>query len=369
VDEPAALTDDERACWVACLQVAGLGPVKFGRLLERFGTASAVWQADHAALLAAGLDGKTSDAFLALRRVHDPVQGYRRATRDGITVLTLRDPTYPPLLKEIYAPPPVLFLRGELLYEDRLALAVVGTRGATAYGKLVTERLVADLARHGVTIVSGLARGIDAAAHRAALQAGGRTVAVLGSGVDVIYPSEHRGLAAAILKAGALISEYLPGAKPERDNFPARNRLIAGLTIGTLIVEAGDVSGALITARMALEQNREVFAVPGNVTSQSSAGTNALIQRGEAKLVSRADDVLEELNPDLVVEQLELTELLPENETERALLQALSSEPVHVDDLARATTLPIATVTATLTMLELKGAVRHAGSMTYTLAR
>lgn len=359
----------ERACWIALLRVPGLGPVKFGRLIEGLGTAVATWEAGRDALRAAGLDAKTADALLEFRRGHDPLRAYGQVVLQGITVLTLADAAYPPLLKEIYAPPPVLFLRGELAPDDRLCLAVVGTRGVTAYGRLITERFVSALVEHGVTIVSGLARGIDAVAHRTTLEAGGRTIAVLGSGVDVIYPSEHRGLAESIAVNGALVSDYAPGTKPERDNFPARNRLIAGLTRGTLIVEAGEVSGALITARMALEQNREVFAVPGNVTSAASAGVNALIRRGEAKLVARVEDILEELHPDLVAEQLSLSDLLPENELEGAILRALSAEPLHVDDLSRATSLPIATVSSTLTMLEMKGVVKSAGGMVYARAR
>ncbi|HEY8744475.1 MAG TPA: DNA-processing protein DprA [Chloroflexota bacterium] len=359
----------ERAHWVALLRVSGLGPVKFGRLLEAFGSATAAWTASPADLRGTGLDARTSEALTNFRSGHDPLAAHTRILQQGIDVVTLLDADYPPLLKEIYAPPPVVYLRGRVLPDDQLALAVVGTRGASAYGRLVTERFVSALVENGVTIVSGLARGIDAVAHRAALQAGGRTIAVLGSGVDSIYPSEHRGLAEAVVASGALLSEYAPGTKAERDNFPARNRLIAGMTRGTLVVEAGEVSGALITARMALEQNREVFAVPGNVTSAASAGVNALIRSGEAKLVARVEDILEELNPGLVTEQLRLTDLLPDNELESALLRALSAEPLHADDLARATALPIATVSSTLTMLEMKGIVKHAGGMVYARAR
>lgn len=365
----APLDDAERAHWIALLRVSGLGPVKFGRLLEAFGTATVAWQAPLADFRAAGLDARTAEALATFRGGHDPTASYTRIRQQGIRVVTLQDADYPPLLQEIYAPPPVIFLRGTLLPDDQLALAVVGTRGITAYGRLVTERFVSALVDNGIMIVSGLARGVDAVAHRAALQSGGRTVAVLGSGVDTIYPSEHRSLAESIIANGALLSEYAPGTKPERDNFPARNRLIAGMTRGTLVVEAGEVSGALITARMALEQNREVFAVPGNVTSGSSIGTNSLIRRGEAKLVTRVEDILEELNPDLVVEQLRLVDLLPDNELEGALLRALSAEPLHVDDLSRATALPIATVSSTLTMLEMKGSVKHAGGMVYARAR
>lgn len=365
----APLTDAERAHWIALLRVSGLGPVKFGRLLEAFGSATAVWQAASGELRAAGLDARTTEALVTFRAGHGPLPALARLGQQGIEAVTLLDAQYPPLLKEIYAPPPVIFLRGTVLPDDQLALAVVGTRGATAYGRLVTERFVAALVEHGVTIVSGLALGIDAVAHRAAVQYGGRTIAVLGSGVDTIYPGTHRGLAESILRNGALLSEYAPGTKPERDNFPARNRLIAGMTRGTLVVEAGDVSGALITARMALEQNREVFAVPGNVTSAASAGTNALIRAGEAKLVARVEDILEELNPGHVAEQLRLVDLLPDNEMEAVLLRALSAEPLHVDDLSRATALPVATVSSTLTMLEMKGSVTHAGGMVYARAR
>lgn len=365
----APLDDRERAHWIALLRVSGLGPVKFGRLLDGVGRATAAWEAPLSELRAAGLDARTADALIAFRAGHDPVHAHGRIAAQGIGVVTLHDADYPPLLKEIYAPPPVLFRRGTLLPDDALALAVVGTRSATPYGRLVTERFVSALVASGVTIVSGLARGIDAVAHRAAIQSGGRTIAVLGSGVDTIYPGEHRSLASAVIEHGALLSEYAPGTKPERDNFPARNRLIAGMTRGTLVIEAGEVSGALITAHMALEQNREVFAVPGNITSTHSAGTNALIRHGEAKLVARVEDILEELNPDLVAEQLRLVDLLPDNDLESALLRALSAEPLHVDDLSRATSLPIATVSSTLTMLEMKGSVKHAGGMVYARAR
>lgn len=363
------LDDAERAHWIALIRVPGIGPIKFMRLCEHFGAAQAAWSADQGELQAAGLDARSADSLISFRTGHDPTRAFTQVQRLGVQAVTLADDEYPALLKEIYAPPPVLFIKGTLLPTDGLALAVVGTRSATAYGRLVAERFVSALVENGVTIVSGLARGIDAVAHRVTLEHGGRTIAVLGSGVDVIYPNEHRSLAEAISAGGALISEYAPGTKPERDNFPARNRLIAGLTRGALILEAGEVSGALITARMALEQNREVFAVPGNVTSAASAGTNALIRQGEAKLVTRVEDILEEINPGLVAEQLRLVDLLPDNEVERVLLRALSAEPLHVDDLARAADLPVATVSSTLTMLELKGMVKHAGGMVYARAR
>jgi DNA processing protein len=244
-------------------------------------------------------------------------------------------------------------------------VAIVGTRNVTPYGREVTHRLVSDLVRHNVTIVSGLARGVDGLAHRAALDAGGRTIAVFACGVDIIYPSEHRRLAEEIVASGALVSEYPTGAAPEAGNFPARNRIIAGLTLGTVVIEAGARSGALITAQRALEQNREVFAVPGSIFAPRSIGTNRLIRDCGAKLVLSAEDVLDELNLQRVPQQLEMRQLLPENETESRLLALLSPEPQHIDALTRQSTLAASEVSAALAIMELKGMARHIGGMQY----
>jgi DNA processing protein len=245
----------------------------------------------------------------------------------------------------------------------------VGTRRATAYGREVTRQLVSALAANGVTIVSGLARGIDAAAHQAALDAGGRTIAVLGSGLDLVYPPEHKLMAEAVADAGAVVSEFALGTRPESANFPARNRIISGLALGVLVVEAGDKSGALITAHMAAdEQGRPVFAVPGSVLSRASTGTNRLIQQG-ARPVLGAEDVLEELNLSMVVQHAEARASLPVNDTENRLLNHLSREPVHVDELRALAGLPVAEVSAALAMMELKGMVRQVGGMNYVLAR
>ncbi|MCL4508888.1 MAG: DNA-processing protein DprA [Chloroflexi bacterium] len=364
-------TADDTAYWVALSQVPGLGPVKFNRLLTYFGSTVAAWEAPPRQLLDAGLDTRTVRALEERRLRQAPDRDLQTIVGRGVIVLTLADERYPRLLREITAPPPVLYVKGSLEASDEQAIAVVGTRTCTPYGKMVTEQLVRALVGAGYVIVSGLARGVDSHAHRTALTEHGRTMAVLGSGVNVIYPSEHRQLAEQVSRSGALISEYPPFAKPERDNFPARNRIIAGVSLGALVVEAGEVSGALITARMALEQNREVFAVPGSITSPASDGTNGLIKRGEAKLVSRVEDILEELEPATAqrVVQHALTEVLPENELEATLLRLLAAEALHVDELSRSAELPVATVSGTLTVLELKGLVHHLGGMVYCRSR
>jgi len=251
-----------------------------------------------------------------------------------------------------------------MLPGDRWAVAVVGTRRVTAYGRQVVERLVPELSRAGVTIVSGLARGIDGVAHRVALASGGRTLAVLGSGLDRMYPTEHAALAREIVGQGAVLSEFPLGTPPDALNFPRRNRIISGLAMGTLVVEAGSTSGALITADFALEQGRDVFAVPGSILSPASDGPNRLIKEG-AKPVTCAQDILEELNLTAVAQHEAVREALPENDTETALLRLLSQEPLHVDELGRTAALPVAEVSSALTMLELKGLVRQVGGMNY----
>ena len=359
---------EELGYWVAFTKVTGIGPMRFRRLLDHFGSMQAAWTASSQALGQAGLDAKVVDAVESARATVSPAREVERLDKAGVSVLTWQDAGYPERLRQIYAPPPVVYLRGSLSGADDWAVAVVGTRRASVYGQEVTRRLAGDLAQSGVTVVSGLARGIDTCAHQAALAAGGRTLAVLGSGVDVIYPRENARLAQSIVENGALISEYPLGTQPEATNFPQRNRIISGLSLGTLVVEADTTSGALITADFANEEGREVFAVPGSILTRGSSGTNRLIQQG-AKLVTSVQDILEELNLGSVPQQLEMKTLLPENEVEAALLQLLTSEPTHVDDLVRASALPTATVSAALTMMELKGMVRQIGGMSYVRGR
>jgi DNA processing protein len=354
--------------WVGFNLIPGIGRVRFSQLINHFGDLETAWHASPAELKAAGLDERIVPRLTNVRAKISLDAEMERLERYRVKVLTWNDPAFPPRLKEIYDVPPVLYVRGELTAEDEWAIATVGTRRATMYGREVTERIVTNLARSKITIVSGLARGIDSIAHRAALDAGGRTVAVFACGLDVVYPPENLKLAQAIMEHGALVSDYHLGAKPKAENFPRRNRIMSGLSLGVLVTEAGESSGALITANLALEQNREVFAVPGSVLSPASQGTNRLIQDG-AKLVRDADDILEELNLTVVPQQLEMKELIPADETESLLLRQLGHEPTHIDDVCRQSRLPVSVVSSTLALMELKGMVRQLGGMNYVLAR
>ncbi|MCC6173704.1 MAG: DNA-protecting protein DprA [Chloroflexi bacterium] len=344
--------------------VSQIGPSRFARLLERFESAEAAWRASPLELAGAGLDRRAIESLVALRSRVDPAAECRRLEAAGVSILTLDDSAYPSRLRETADAPPVLYVKGQLTLADDWAIAVVGTRRMTVYGRQVTERIVGDIARAGVTIVSGLARGIDTVAHRAALAAGGRTIAVLGSGLDRMYPHENTALAAEIAQHGAVISEFPLGAPPDAMNFPRRNRIVSGLAQGTLVVEADHKSGAMITAATAAEQGRDVFAVPGSILSPASAGPNQLIKEG-AKVVTEAVDVLEELHLTAVLEERQARAELPGDPTEAAILERLSHEPTHVDDLTRATELPSSVVTSTLTLLELKGLARQIGGMLY----
>lgn len=354
--------------WVGFSQVSGIGAARLRALLDYFGHLEEAWKAPTHDLQQAGLDKRSLANLIATRGRLDLDAEVEKLARAQVQVLTWDDAAYPPNLRQIFNAPPVLYIRGSVETRDEWAVAVVGTRRASVYGKEAARLVATGLARAGVTVVSGLARGIDTIAHRASLEAGGRTLAVLGSGPDVVYPYENARLAAEILERGALISEYPLGTRPEARNFPPRNRIISGLTLGTVVVEAGRSSGALITADFAVEQGRDVFSVPGSIFARGSQGTNSLIQQG-AKVVCDISDVLEELNLTMISEQAQARAIIPDNETEAALLEHLSEEPVHVDALGRAVDLPIAEVTSTLALMELKGQVRQVGGMNYVLAR
>ncbi len=362
-ERPNEQLDERLVSLLALNLVEGVGPVLQRRLLERFGSAEKVLAASVEALLTVpGVGRRLARAIHEAAQSQEAQQELERCQRLGIELLVKGEPSYPKNLENIPAPPLILYSRGRLLPQDELAVAVVGTRRCTVYGRQQAERLAAGLARAGVTVVSGLARGIDAAAHRGALAAGGRTVAVLGTGLATVYPPEHHQLAEQVAAQGALLSEFRLDQKPLAGLFPQRNRIISGLSLGVIVVEAGRHSGALHTARHAMEQGREVMAVPGRVDSLTSEGCHELIRDG-ATLVRNVDDVLEALGPlpePLVVEekQSQRTLFSPRelklNEQERQVWDLESEEPRPIDEILRSASLPASRVLATLTVLEMK---------------
>ncbi len=347
--------------WLALSLTPGVGSIFIKRLLDRFGTPEAVFQAPLDELLQIeGLGEKVAREIQkgpAEKKVEKELHLLEGV---GGKVMTMKDASYPKRLKEIYDPPPVLYVRGELREEDELAVAIVGSRKTTPYGKWMTEKMGQELARHGITIVSGMARGIDSHAHWGALSGGGRTIAVLGSGVDVVYPPENRNLYKRIIDQGAVLSEFPMGSPPEGGHFPKRNRIISGLSIGVVVVQAGMESGSLITANYALEQGREVFAVPGNVGSDSSRGTHQLIKDG-AKLVESSEDILEEVLPQWRRERETPQDVerpvLDLSEEENVLYEQLGETPLHIDVLIRESQFDPGKVSSLLLNLELKGLI------------
>jgi len=360
---------DELKYWTAFHRIPGVGRVRYQALVGRFGSLADAWSAGPADLRSAGLEDRIVRAIVAERPNLDPDSELERLEKHGVRALTWNDDAYPALLKEIDDPPPVLYVRGDLSSADEWAVSVVGTRRPTPYGRQVAEEISYQLASNRICVVSGLARGVDAIAHRAAIQAGGRTIAVLACGLDIVYPPEHAKLAREIMEHGALISDYPLGTQPRGDYFPRRNRIMSGVSLGVLVVEGDVKSGALITARLALDQNRDVFAIPGSIFSPQSRGTNAIIQKGEAKLVQTVEDVLEELNLTMVPHQMEMQELMPATDTEAGLLRHITKEPVHIDEVCRQSGLPVSTVSSVLAMMELKGLIKQMGPMAYVRAR
>lgn len=343
----------------------GVGPRTYQALLERFGEPEGIDRATLAELRTVpGVGPKMARAILEARQTVDAAEELRNCRERSVHAYGWEDPAYPRPLLNIHSPPIVLFVRGELLATDALAVAIVGTRHASSYGLRQAERLAGGLARAGMTVVSGLARGIDAAAHRGALQAGGRTIAVLGCGVLNVYPPEHKELATQVLARGAMISEAPPRSQPQSGLFPQRNRIISGLSLGVVVVEAAERSGALISAEHAMEQGREVFAVPGPIDSRTSRGCHQLIRDG-AKLVESVDDVLDELGP--LVSSLPRPDgrvirhpaELQLNDQEQAVLDATTTEPTSIDAIVHRSALPIHRVLATLSVLEMRRLIRR----------
>jgi DNA processing protein len=345
--------------WLALSLIPGVGSTLIKRLVDQFDSPEAVFQSPMKELQK--IEGLSEKVALEIRK--GPLE--KRVERElsllkevGGTILTLKDDAYPKRLKDIYDPPAVLYVRGEFKKEDDLAVSIVGSRKTSPYGRGITERVSQELARHGVTIVSGMARGIDSLAHWGAISAGGRTIAVLGCGVDVIYPSENRNLFKKIIDCGAVLSEFRMGSPPEAGHFPKRNRIISGLSLGVVVVEASTKSGSLLTAGYALEQGREVFAVPGNVGFDGSRGTNRLIKEG-AKMVESYEDILEEILPQWKREEEMAQKVkspdqdLPEEE--RILYKLLEETPLHIDAIIQESGFEPGKVSSLLLNLELKG--------------
>ena len=359
---------EERIYRVGFSHVKGIGSVRLRALIDFFGDARTAWHAPADALREAGLGPKLLGSFLDIRSTLSLEETWEDINNKGILVFIWEDQDYPRRLKEIDNAPPVLYVKGSLQEDDEWSVAVVGTRRVTSYGRQAANEITRTLASSGISVVSGLARGVDAVAHRAALNAGGRTLAVLGSGVDRIYPPEHRKLADQVMANGAVISDYVPGTPPEGVNFPPRNRIISGLSLAVIVVEAGKQSGALITASFAADQGRDVFAIPGNIYAPQSIGANRLIQKGAQPLLD-AQDILESLNLSMVTEHRTARTVLPSDATEAKLFDLLGSEPLHVDEVRAQSDLPIDKVTSTLALMELKGLVRQVGSMHYIAVR
>jgi DNA processing protein len=360
---------DPRIYWVGFNLVKGIGAVRVKGLLDAFGSLQAAWNAPADALRAAGLPPRALEALLKVRKDVDLHKVCESIHRRGIQVTTWEDEGYPRRLREIDQAPPVLYARGGFVPEDDWSVAVVGTRRVTAYGRQVAEELAAFLAHNQITVVSGLARGVDRIAHEAALRHGGRTIAVLGSGVDVIYPPEHARLVDEITAGhGAVVSDYVPGTPPDSANFPPRNRIISGLSLASVVVEASETSGALITATFAVNQGRDVFAVPGGIYAPQSKGANRLIRDGAHPLL-RFEEILEVLDLGKVHEYRAAQLVLPADPVEARLLEVIAAEPAHVDEICARSGLPIDQVSATLTLMELKGMVRQAGGMQFSIVR
>jgi DNA processing protein len=356
---------------IALCSIPALGPVTIRRLMRAFGSAERVFHAKRADLLRVeGISEKRAESIRVFDRFKSLDEDISRLSGQGVALLFHGSGDYPEALAELGEDaPPVLYAKGSVRKEDRFAVAVVGSRGATVHGKFVTEKIAAELGGMGFTIVSGLARGIDASAHRGAMSAGGRSIGVLGSGIDVPYPPENRDLLEKTMASGAVLSEFPPGTPPYQSNFPRRNRLISGLSLGVLVVEAAAKSGSLITARHALEQGKEVFSIPGNISSAVSRGTNELIKQG-ARMVTGAADIVEELAPQLkgFIKSRRKTADAALTAEERRLCDIMGAEPCHIDVLARESGMPASTALALLLSLELKGIVKQTEGKRFCLA-
>ena len=368
------MSDENTQFWLGLTKLEGLGVRGAHRLVEHFGSPQAAYMASLTELESCGIPARVAQSIFAQAGLKEASRDLEASAKAACQVVAYSSDDYPPRLKQIPDPPLVLYVRGDVKVLSRHAVAIVGTRRPTAYGGQVAQRLAHDLAQRQLVIVSGLARGIDSAAHRGALEAAGKTVAVLGSGIDVIYPRENKRLAEQVTECGALISEFPPGTSPAPENFPIRNRTISGLALGVVVVEAAEYSGSLITARLALEQNREVFAVPGNITSAQSFGPNHLIKQG-AKLVDEWMDVIEEFPAEIRMQLLPPVEASDEaaaqpqtgslfeqslTPDQKAVFDVLrADQPLFVDAVLTSASIPQPRVMTALLELEMAGVIRQ----------
>lgn len=357
--------------WVALNYFQKFGFIRFNKLKKHFSDMEQAFKASRQELVKAGIEENIAEEFTIKRNEIVPDRIMDELEKEKISILTIDDARYSRLLKEIYNPPWLLYYKGNIEINNDFTLGVVGTRKHSAYGQQVAESITRDLVNNNLTIVSGLALGIDSIAHETTIKNGGRTIAVLGTGLDrqSIYPSSNRYLFdQIILSGGGVISEFPSRTQPLRYNFPLRNRIISGLSLGVLVVEAREKSGALITSNLALEHNREVFAVPGSIYSETSKGPNKIIKLG-AQAVTSAEDIVEALNLKQATSYIESKKIIPDSPEEEKILEHLSHEPIHIDDLIRLTRLDTSTINSTLTIMEMKGTVRNLGGMRYVLAR
>ncbi len=348
-----------------------IGPLRFKKLCGYFDSLENAWRANTNEFKKAGLEEKVINIILEERNKIDVEKEAEKLAREDIEIVILSDENYPALLKEIHQPPALLYVKGELK-KDEFTIAVVGPRKISSYGRQAAEQFSRELSQAGMTVISGMALGVDNLAHRECLKLKNRTIAVLGSGVNQnsIYPSANKKTAEAIIQRGAVVSEYSFGTPPLKQHFPARNRIISGMSLATLVIEASEKSGALITANFSLEQNREVFAIPGSVYSLNSVGTNNLIKMG-AKLVTNTQEILDELNLSSAAEFSKAKEIIPENDQEEIILKKLldASDPIHIDKLSKMTEIGVNEIGSVLTLMEMKGKVRNVGGMCYVIVR
>ena len=363
-------TQTQWSYWIALRMVHGVGNVTYRQLLENFTSPQAVLHASTAALIETGVSSRVAQNITAFDQWADVEAEVHRLKQVEARLVTRTDDEYPDRLRQIHDPPPFLYVQGGFVPEDGVSIAIVGARMASAYGRGVARELAQELAARRISVVSGMARGIDAEAHQATLEAGGRTIAVLGSGLDVVYPGEHKALAEHIAENGAVVSEFALGSRPEAGNFPYRNRVISGMSLGTVVVEATEKSGSLITAQCALDQNREVFAVPGPITASRSRGPHRLIKNG-AKLVENIEDILSEIALSLVPvgQPTKVTPVVPLEPDEEVLFRLFEEELLHVDTLITGSGLETARVLEVLLGLELKGLVAQLPGMYFASTR